>query len=194
MPAPPFVSPGETPSPDAAIGHRSPGFLRRLGGALLQKLDRDLVRRADEGHIAVARRPVDGNAGLHELVAGRVNIVHGEGEMAEIAAAGIGLRIPIIRELEQRTLGFLGGFGIAGRGKIDQRKAALFVLDSVGFDKAELAAIELERLLEVRYANHCVEIFHAASSRVMYILQSACGRRRRTDKPRAWPGFNAYSF
>ena len=49
-------------SPLAGIRHRCPGFGRGQRGARLQQFDRDIVRRADERHAAVARGAVDGDA------------------------------------------------------------------------------------------------------------------------------------
>src|SRR5437879_1944203 len=48
--------------PGAGIGHRRPRFLRRLCVPLLEQLDGDAVRRADECHAAVAGRAIDGDA------------------------------------------------------------------------------------------------------------------------------------
>src|SRR3954453_10588052 len=42
--------------PMADVGHRRPRLLRRLRIALLQYLDRVQIGRADECHVAVARR------------------------------------------------------------------------------------------------------------------------------------------
>src|SRR6478752_3247167 len=75
--------PDRPPSPFPGVWHRRPGFLGRLGLALLQKLDRVLVRRAHERHVAVAGRPVDGDAALLQLLAGRIDVVDLIGEMAE---------------------------------------------------------------------------------------------------------------
>ena len=58
--------------------------------ALLQQFDRDVVGRADEGHAPVARRPVDGHAVLHQAPAGRIDVLDGVGQVAEIASAAIG--------------------------------------------------------------------------------------------------------
>src|SRR5690242_13023141 len=54
--------------PLACVGHRRP----RLGGlemAVLQQLDRNVVGRANEGHVAVARRAVDRDATVHQALA-----------------------------------------------------------------------------------------------------------------------------
>ena len=60
------------------------------------------IRRADEGHLAVARRPVDGDAKFHQPVAGRVDVVDLVGEVAEIAILAVFFLIPSIGELDQR--------------------------------------------------------------------------------------------
>ena len=99
-PLPPHagLSVGPIPrSPLAGVGHRRPGLLLGLRLALLQQLDRDVVGRADEGHAPVARRPVDGDAGLHQPVAGGVDVVDLERQMPEIAAFAIVFRIPVDR-------------------------------------------------------------------------------------------------
>ena len=80
--------------PVADIGHGGPRLRRRQRRALLQQLDRNVVRRAHEGHAAVARRPVDGDSVIHQAPAGGVDIVHRIGQMSEIAAAGIGFADP----------------------------------------------------------------------------------------------------
>ena len=48
--------------PGAGVRHARPGLGRRQRRALLQQLDRDVVRRAHERHAAVARRTVDRDA------------------------------------------------------------------------------------------------------------------------------------
>src|SRR4051794_21040499 len=88
--------------PMADVRHRRPRLLRRLRVALLQDLDRVQIRRADEGHVAVARRTVDGNAGVHQLLASGVDVVDLIGEMAEEAVLTIFFLVPIPGELDQR--------------------------------------------------------------------------------------------
>src|SRR5207302_1742874 len=88
--------------PVANVRHRGPGFCRRLRLALLQQFDRMQVRRADERHVAIARRAVDGDARFHQAVAGRVDVVDLIGEVAEISVLAVFLLIPIVGELNQR--------------------------------------------------------------------------------------------
>src|ERR1700736_6953355 len=59
--------------PGAGVGQRGPRLRRRPGVALLQELDRMQVGRADERHLAVAGRAVDGDAHFHQPVASRVD-------------------------------------------------------------------------------------------------------------------------
>ena len=70
----------------------------------LQQLDGNVVRRAHEGHVAVARRPEDGHAVIGEALAGRVDVIDRVGQMAEIAAAAVAFRIPVVGELDLRRL------------------------------------------------------------------------------------------
>ena len=63
--------------PAADIRGTRPGFGRRQRVAVLQQLDRDAVGRAHERHLALARRPVDGDAVRDQRVAGVVDIVDG---------------------------------------------------------------------------------------------------------------------
>src|SRR5260370_2614700 len=58
-------------SPFPGVRHRGPRFLGRLRLALLQQLDRMLVGRAHERHVAVAWRPVDGDPAPLQLLTGR---------------------------------------------------------------------------------------------------------------------------
>src|SRR5262249_9761943 len=85
------------PSPDAGVRHGGPGFALWESFTALQQFDGNIVGRADECHVPIARRPVDRDAGFHEPVAGFVNIFDSEGEMAEIAPSGIYFLVPIIR-------------------------------------------------------------------------------------------------
>jgi hypothetical protein len=98
----------ENVSPMSDVRHRGPRLRRRLRIALLQELDRMQIRRADEGHLAVARRTVDRDAEFHQPVACRVNIVDLVGEVAEITILAVFFLIPIIGEFDQRRAARLG--------------------------------------------------------------------------------------
>ena len=134
------------------VRHRCPRLLRRQRRARLKQLDRDIVGRPDEGHVAVARRPVDRDAIVHQPPAGVVDILHPVGDVAEIAAFGISLLIPIMGEL---NLGVL----VAGRGEEDQGEAALLIVHSAQLAKAEQLE-EAKRLLWVGDPDHRVQISH----------------------------------
>ena len=118
--------------------------------------------------MAVARRAVDRHAGRLELGAGRVDVVDAIGEMTEIAAAGIDLRVPIVGELDQRRLILFRPLDIAGGGEEDERVAALLVVHAPRLDEAQ----ELEkrdRRLEVGHADHRVQVFHGAPHQVCFV-------------------------
>src|SRR5580698_6692362 len=75
--------------PMSGIGHGKPGFLRRQRVALLQKLDGMFIRGPYEGHVAVAGRPIDGDAGLHEALTQAVDVIDLVSEMAKIASLAV---------------------------------------------------------------------------------------------------------
>src|SRR3546814_15850336 len=78
-----------------------------LEATLLQQFDRNAVWRADESHVAVARRAVDRDARIHQALALLVDIVDAIGDVAEIAAAVIALLVPVPGQFrsEERRLG-----------------------------------------------------------------------------------------
>ena len=122
----------------------------------MQELDRDPVRRLDEGHPAVARGSIDGDALLLKLLAIVIDIVDFERQMAEIAPAGIGFRIPVVGQFDGRIRAFR-------RRHEDEGVAARFILETTLFDKAELVDEEIKRLIEVRDSDHGVEVLHGGS-------------------------------
>src|SRR5215210_552990 len=70
--------------------------------------------------------------------------------------------IPVVGELDQGRAARLGAIEVAGRRQENQRVAPLLVVAAAGFDEAQLVAVEVERLVEVRDPNHRVQIFHAS--------------------------------
>src|SRR3546814_18702895 len=102
------------------MGHGCPG-LRWFQLAVLQQFDRDIVRRANKGHVSIAGRAIDRDAGIHQSLTGFVDILDLVSEMPEVATAGIFLRIPVISELDLRIL-------VTGRSKEDERDASFRVL------------------------------------------------------------------
>src|SRR3569833_2791090 len=91
-------------SPLAGVRHRCPGFPGRLRLALLQQLDRMLVWRTDEGHDAVARRPVDGDPALLQLLAGRIDVIDLVGEVPEVPRLAVVLGVPVEGQLDTRGI------------------------------------------------------------------------------------------
>src|SRR5579871_1923990 len=149
--------------PAARVGHGGPWLLWRECGAALQQLDRDSVGRTNESHVPVARRAIDGNAAIHQLLANRVDIVDAIGKVAEIAPAGIGLRIPIEGEFHHRTFALARQIFITGCSEAYEREAALLVVLAVELLQAQQPAIESEAFVEVGDANHGVKVLHGGS-------------------------------
>src|ERR1700737_684131 len=89
-----------------------------------------LVGRAHESHGAVARRPVDGDARAHQLVTKGVDVIDFVCEVAEIARLAVIFAVPIVRELDERSLpsGRLAGLHaplVLRRGQKDQSVSVL---------------------------------------------------------------------
>src|SRR5260370_4167567 len=82
--------------PVPGVRHRGPRLGRRLRLALLQKLDRMQIRRADKGHLAIARGTVGGHAHFLQAVAGRVYVVDLVGQRAARTVSPVMLRSPIV--------------------------------------------------------------------------------------------------
>src|SRR5271168_307605 len=110
---------------------------------------------------------------FHQALTGGVNIVDRVSQMPEVAAAGIFFRVPIVRQFH------LGVF-IARRRQKHQRVAALGVVLARQFSKAERVAIEAQRLLNVRYPDHGMQVFHGISSRFARIWSKQC---RKANSP-----------
>ena len=126
--------------------------------AVLQQLDRDLVRRTHEGHMPVARRTVDRHAHRGEARAGVVDVFDAKGEMAEIARRAIVLNRAVCRGPVVGELDF--GFGAVLRGEKYQRVFALRVLRAARFGQTEACAEKAQACVEVAHADHGVQVAH----------------------------------
>src|SRR5712664_1174722 len=125
------------------------------------------IRRADERHLSVARRAVDGDAEFHQAVAGRVDVVDLIGEMAEITILAVFFLVPIIGELDQRCAASLGRFEealIFGGAQKHQREFRLVVVDAADLLQPQRILIEFQRGIEIADAQHGVEITHVSCS------------------------------
>src|SRR5208282_1563007 len=120
---------------------------------------------ANKGHAAVTRRAVDRHAVGDKRAAGVVDVVHGVCEMSKIAAAGIGLWIPIVGE-------FHGSRFVARGGEEYVGVAAFLVRTAADLAQAEHLE-EGDRVLQRTYADHGVQIFSHGG-----VLRSACSWRR----------------
>lgn len=70
--------------------------------------------------MAIAGRAVDGDAAVLKRFAEGVDIVDGEGEVAEIAAAIIGFTIPVVGQFQRRPFAVAGFSFVLGRGEKDR--------------------------------------------------------------------------
>src|SRR3546814_17453759 len=118
---------------------------------LLQQFDRNAVWRADESHVAVARRAVDRDARIHQALARLVDIVDAIGDVAEIAAAVIALLVPVPGQFQLRVL-------VAGRCKVDQREAALFIVVPTNLPQPQ-PIVESEAFLDIGPTAPRAELF-----------------------------------
>src|SRR5690349_8609332 len=108
-------------SPASGVGHGRPGLPWRKRTVFLQQLDGDVVGRAHEGHAAITRRAIDQHTVLLQSLASGVNVVHGVGQVTEVAAAAVTLGLPVVRELYLRGV-------ITRRRQEDQRELSLRVV------------------------------------------------------------------
>jgi hypothetical protein len=113
---------------------------------------------ADEGHAAIARRAVDGDAGFHQLIASGVDVVDLEGQVAEVAAFAIDLGVPVEGQLQEWRLLTGGARFVFRRRQEDVGVAARLAVDATDLLHAELVAVEIEALLDVGYSHHGMQI------------------------------------
>jgi hypothetical protein len=106
----------------------------------------------------VAWRAVNGDAVLHQPLAGFVNIIDLISEVSEISPVTIRFRVPIIGELKLRAV------LVAGGGEEEQREAPLLTLHAPHSLEAELVAKEVERPVDIRNAHHGMQILHGSLS------------------------------
>src|ERR1700733_13272888 len=95
--------------------------------------------------MTIARRPVDRDAVIRQALAGDVDVIDRVGDVAEVAAAGVAFRIPVVGELDLRRL-------IPGRGEKYQCEATRRIVPAREFLQAQRMAKKLESGVEVRYA------------------------------------------
>src|SRR3546814_15965062 len=93
----------------------------------------------------VARRAADDDAGILQSLTAFVDVFHSIGEMAEVAAAVVPLFIPVPGQFHLSVL-------VAGRGKENQREAALLVIDPAKQLQAK-KVVEAQAFLKLGHAN-----------------------------------------
>jgi len=110
--------------------------------------------RTHEGHAPVARRPADQIAKALHARANSVDVLDLEGEVTEVAAACVGLRLaPVTGQLD------LGLRCLSGREK-NQGVATLKVLAAPGFLKPQAVAEKAQRRSKIADANHRMKVAH----------------------------------
>src|SRR5581483_1383899 len=87
--------------------------------------------------------------------------VHLEGQVPEVAALPVLLRIPVVGKLEEGGPLLRGTALVAGRRKEDKGIAASLVLDAPDLLHAELVAVEIQARLDAGDSNHRVQIPHS---------------------------------
>jgi hypothetical protein len=125
-------------------------FDAELAGTTLPLI---LRRTPGGGGNPVARGAMDGDAGVHQLLTGLVDVLHVVGQVTEVAAAAELFRIPVVGQLEL-------GLGVLAGSEEDQREAARFDIDPAQLLQAEMVAVEAQRLLEIRDPDHGVQVSH----------------------------------
>ena len=81
--------------------------------------------------------------------------------MAEVAAAGVVLGIPIVGQLQQRCTIVPGTLNISGGCQKHQGKTTLFVVVALDFDQSQLTTIEIQGLFQVTYPGHGMKVLYA---------------------------------
>ena len=76
-----------------------------------------------------------------------------DGEVAEIAPAGVDFRVPVVSEFHRCVRAF-------GCCHENQRITAFLVLKTALFDEPQFFDKKIERLVQIGHADHGVEIFH----------------------------------
>ncbi len=179
---------GKRKLPAAGVFHAGPGFLRLKIPVGLQQFHADPVGALDEGHVPVARGPVDGNACVREALAGRVNVIHPVCEMAEIAPAVIAFGCAAIRGWPVPGQLDLGHALLPGSSKEDECEAALLAFHAAHFLEPEQVE-EGDRCVGVGDADHRMKVADHGrpSGRIMPEICVLPERSTRTPKKQETP-------
>jgi hypothetical protein len=95
--------------------------------------------------------------------------------MAKITAAGIFFRVPVVSQLDHRSLIFPGASLISGRCQEHQGETAFIAALSTDFNHSQKIAKEMKGLIQVTHPDHGVKILHAASLKTVLIV-FPCGQ------------------
>lgn len=96
----------------------------------MKEFNRDLVGRANEGHMSISGRAIDRDSGIQHSLAESVDVLDFVSEVTEVATAVIGFGIPVMCELNLRDF-------VTGRGEKHQGESAGFDVEAVEDFEAE---------------------------------------------------------
>src|SRR6056297_50900 len=157
-------------SPGTSVFHAGPGFLRWQRLALLQKLNRNVIRRADKGHMTITGRTIYRYPISFEVLTKGINVIHPVGQMTKIASAGILFRIPVGSELDHRRPVFTGTGFVFRCSQKYQGESAFVAALAIDLDHSQQIAKEMQCLVQVAHPDHGVKILHEASFRTVLII------------------------
>ncbi len=90
----------------------------------------------NEGHAAVARRAVECDATVYQLLAGVIDVVDLIGQVAKIPATVVGFGVPVIGDFDQRGLLRFSAGEVRWRAEKDEGESASLILITIGLDPA----------------------------------------------------------
>jgi hypothetical protein len=93
---------------------------------------------------------------VQQALASCVDIVDLIGQVTEVACAAVFFGIPVPGEFHLGAL-------VTGRRQEHQRESARLAVATPQFDQAQLAAIEVERGIQVADTNHGMQVFHCGT-------------------------------
>ena len=143
--------------PLAHIGHAGPGLGHGQGLPGLQQFHGDVVWGPHKGHVAVTWWAQDGNAMGLQALTGGVDVVHGVGQVAKVAATCQLLGIPVVGE-------FHLGLAVARCRQEHQGEAARGNLFGSQHFQPQGITVEGQRFFEVGDPNHGVQIAHVTKA------------------------------
>jgi len=110
--------------------------------------------------MAIPGWAIDGDATGLKFLAQGVDIVHPVGQMAEVAAAGVFLWVPVVGQFDHGRLVFPGPRFVFRGGEEHQGEAAFSVALTADFYHTQQIAEEVQRVVQVAHPDHGVQVLH----------------------------------